>query len=362
MSSLVLKPGISFISPYIGGETGIAGANRIIKLSSNESALGPSPKAVSAMKSASSEAFRYPDGSCAELRTAIGKEHNLDPAQIVCGAGSDEIFSFLSRAYAGPGDEVIYNEHGFLMFPIVTHLVGATPVKVPEKNLRADIDAFLEAVTDKTRILFLANPNNPTGSYLPASQLTRLRKGLPDHVLLVLDGAYAEFVTASDYSSGTELVDANDNVVMTRTFSKIYGLGGVRLGWSYSPPEIADVLNRIRNPFNVSDLAQAAGLAALDDKDFVAHALDNNETLRAWTTSQLNTLGITVPPSVGNFILARFPLDEAHNAEAADTFLKLKGIIVRRMAGYGLPDSLRISIGIEEEMTALVDALSQFMD
>jgi histidinol-phosphate aminotransferase len=296
------------------------------------------------------------------LRTAIGKEHNLNPAQIVCGAGSDEIFSFLSRAYAGPGDEVIYNEHGFLMFPIVTRLVGATPVKVSEKNLRADVDAFLEAVTDKTKILFLANPNNPTGSYLHVRELERLRKGLPDHVLLVLDGAYSEFVVAPDYSSGSELVDANDNVVMTRTFSKIYGLGGVRLGWSYSPLDVADVLNRIRNPFNVSAVAQVAGLAALDDKDFITQALNNNETLRAWTTFQLNKLGITVPPSVGNFILARFPLDETHNAELADTFLKLKGIIVRRMGGYGLPDSLRISIGVKEEMTALVDALSQFMD
>jgi histidinol-phosphate aminotransferase len=362
MCSLRLKPGISDISPYLGGESGITGTNRIIKLSSNESALGPSPKAVAAMEAASSDAFRYPDGSCVELRTALGKEHNLNPAQIVCGAGSDEIFSFLSRAYAGLGDEVIYNEHGFLMFPIVTRLVGAAPVKVPEKNLRADVDAFLEAVTDKTKILFLANPNNPTGSYLPVSELKRLRAGLPDHVLLVLDGAYAEFVTAADYSSGVELVDAGDNVVMTRTFSKIYGLGGVRLGWSYNPPEIADVLNRIRNPFNVSAVAQVAGLAALDDKDFIAQALNNNETLRAWTAAQLNNLGITVPPSVGNFILARFPLEEVRNAEAADTFLKSKGIIVRRMGGYGLPDSIRISIGTQEEMTMLVEALSQFMD
>lgn len=362
MCALRLKPGIEEISPYVGGESDIAGVDQIIKLSSNESALGPSPKAAAAMEAAVSDTFRYPDGGCMELRAALGKEHSLDPKQIVCGAGSDEIFSFLSRAYAGPGDEVLYNEHGFLMFPIVTKLVGATPVKVAEKDLCADVDAFLAAVTDKTKILFLANPNNPTGSYLPLSELHRLRAGLPDHVLLVLDGAYAEFVTAADYSSGVELVDAGDNVVMTRTFSKIYGLGGIRLGWSYSPPDIAHVLNRIRNPFNVSAIAQAAGLAALDDTAFIAQALNNNETLRAWTTEQLIGIGLTVPPSVGNFVLVRFPVEENHNAVAANTFLKSRGIIVRRMGGYGLPDSLRISIGVQDEMTALVDALSEFMD
>jgi histidinol-phosphate aminotransferase len=361
MCALRLKPGIGDISPYVGGESGIAGVDRIIKLSSNESALGPSPKATAAMEAALADTFRYPDGGCTDLRAALGNEHGLDPAQIVCGAGSDEIFSFLSRAYAEAGDEVLYNEHGFLMFPIVTRLVDATPVKVAEKDLCADVDAFLAAVTDKTKILFLANPNNPTGSYLPLSELQRLRAGLPDHVLLVLDGAYAEFVTADDYSPGVELVDAGDNVVMTRTFSKIYGLGGVRLGWSYCPPEVADVLNRIRNPFNVSAIAQAAGLAALKDTTFIAKALADNETLRAWATEKLTAIGLTVPPSVANFVLVRFPYEEGKNAEAADAFLKSKGIIVRRMGGYGLPNSLRISIGVQDEMTALVDALSEFM-
>jgi len=361
MSAPIPRSGILEITPYKGGENTIPGANRVIKLSSNESALGPSPKAVAAFKDAAGGVFRYPDGNCGKLRDSLGQAHGLDPARIVCGAGSDELFALLARAYAGPDDEVLYNEHGFLMFPIVARAAGATPVKAPEKDLRADVDAFLERITPNTRILFLANPNNPTGSYLSLDELKRLRAELPARVLMVLDAAYAEYVTADDYAPGVELVDAGDNVVMTRTFSKIFGLGGMRLGWGYCPPAIADILNRVRTPFNVSGPAQAAGLGALADTEFTRRGFENNSAWRPWLAEKLRGIGLLVPPSEANFILVRFPDGGAHDAEAADAFLKENGIITRRMVAYGLPSSLRISIGVEDEMRAVAETLARFM-
>ena len=252
MSAPVIRPGILDIKPYVGGQSRIPGVKRVIKLASNEGALGPSPKAVAAYKKAASTMFRYPDGGSAELRKAIGEYHRLDPERIICGAGSDELLSLLCRAYAGPGDEVLYNFHGFAIYPILARTCGATPVTAPEKNLRADVDNLLAAVTPNTKILFIANPNNPTGSYISAQEMRRLRTELREDILLVIDAAYAEYVGRNDYSAGFDLVDGGDNVVVTRTFSKIYGLGGVRLGWCYAPHRIADVLNRIRLPFSVS--------------------------------------------------------------------------------------------------------------
>ena len=354
---LVPRPGILSLAPYVGGESAIAGHQRVIKLASNESALGPSPAAVAALKAAAPDVHRYPDGGCVALRAALGRLHRLDEERIVCGAGSDELIGLLCRAYAGPGDSVIYTRHGFLMYPIAAKAVGATPVTVAERDLTADVDAILAGVDASTRIVFLANPNNPTGTYLPTSELARLRIGLPSDVLLVVDAAYAEYIDRADYEGAFELVETNHNVVLTRTFSKIYGLGGVRLGWAYCPEAVADVLNRSRNPFNVSSLAQVAGLAALADAVFVIGAQAHNAHWRAWLTDELRRLGLTVGESFCNFVLARFP--GAAEADAADRHLKSRGIIVRRMGGYHLPEALRITVGREDELRALVQALAE---
>ena len=353
------RPGVLDIAPYEGGQSKIAGQDKIIKLSSNEGALGPSPQAIAAFEAASATLARYPDGGSTLLREAIGSRFGLDPARIVCGAGSDELLGLMARGYAGEGDEVLYTEHGFLIYPVAARSVGATPVKVPERDLTADVDALIARAGNRTRLCYIANPNNPTGTYLDAAALRRLRRGLPEGVILVLDAAYAEFVTAMDYDDGIALVNENDNVIMTRTFSKIFGLGGLRIGWAYGPAHIVDVLNRLRMPFNVSTAAQAAGVAALNDRDHHERAARHNAEMRDWLTTALQASGITVPPSQGNFVLARFG-DNA-KAEAADLFLKERGIIVRRMGGYGLPDSLRITVGLTAECEAVAGALKDFM-
>ena len=355
-------PGIMGITPYVGGCSDISGEARIIKLASNEGALGTSPQAVAAYAKAALGLHRYPDGSCAQLRQAIGSLHGIDAARIVCGAGSDELIGLLARAYAGPGDEVLYSEHGFLMYPIAAQAAGATPVWAPETNLTADVESLLEKVTGKTRIVFLANPNNPTGTYLPDDAMRRLRDRLPDRVLLVIDAAYAEFVSRDDYAPGIELVEESDNVVMTRTFSKIYALASLRLGWAYCPAAVADVLNRVRPPFNVTAPAQAAGVAALADGAFTDTARAHNDEWLAWTTETLGALGLEALPSVANFVLVRFPGAPGRNAEAADAFLKGRGIIARRVDAYGLADCLRLTIGLEDHMRALTQALGDFME
>jgi len=352
------------IAPYIGGESDIAGKSRIIKLSSNEGAFGPSPKAMETYMSLAGELHRYPDGSASALRNALATEYALDTDRIVCGAGSDEILSLLCYAYAGPGDEVLYSAHGFLMYAIGAKAAGATPVAAPETNLTADVDALLDHVTDKTKIVFLANPNNPTGTYLRHSEVERLWQGLPEDVLLVLDAAYAEFVTNDDYSAGSDLVDKAKNVVMTRTFSKIHALGGLRLGWGYCSNEVAGVLNRVRGPFNVNAAALAAGLAALKDTAFTDMVREENIKIRDWTMNELKSLGnygIEMTDSVGNFILIKLPDEAGRNAEACDAFLKEHGIIIRRMAGYGLPDCLRISVGRMDEMRTFVHVMGEFL-
>lgn len=357
------RPGIMEIAPYVGGESKIPGVDRVIKLASNEGALGPSPAAVEAYRAMAGELHRYPDGGCTELRDALGARWGLDPARIVCGAGSDELLGLLCRAYAGPGDEVLYSQHGFLMYPIAAKTAGATPVTAPESNLTMSVDALLAKVSQRTKIVFVANPNNPTGTYVPAEELARLRAGLPEHVLLVIDAAYAEFVSRNDYSAGNELVDAGANTVVTRTFSKIYALGSVRLGWAYCPANVADVLNRVRNPFNVSAPAQAAGLAALKDEKFFALCKAHNDMWLPWLTAELKKLGLELTDSVGNFVLVRFPGNAGKDADAADRFLTLKkGIIARKMGGYGLPDCLRITIGKDEEMRAVAAALKEFLE
>ena len=362
MSRLAVRPGIEAIAPYVGGDSALPGRQRAIRLAANEGALGPSPMAVAAFEEMAAEIHRYPDGASAELRGALAELHGLDAARIVCGAGSDELIALLCRAYAGPGDEVLHTEHAFLMYAIAARTAGATPVAAPERGLTADVDALLERVTGKTRILFLANPNNPTGTYLPASELDRLRAGLGEDVLLVIDAAYAEYVARDDYTPGADLVEAGDNVVMTRTFSKLYALGGLRLGWAYCPADVAGVLNRVRNPFNVAAPAQAAGLAALRDTAFADAGRAHNATWLPWITEQVRALGLEALDSAGNFVLVSFPNAPGRDADAADAFLKGRGIIVRRMGAYGLPNSLRITVGREDEMHAVAEALDALVD
>ena len=354
-------PGILDIAPYIGGESKAVGVARPIRLASNESALGPSPKAIAAYRALAEDIHRYPDGSAAELRAALGRHHGLDPDRIVCGNGSDELIGLLLRCYAGPGTEVLYSRHGFLMYPIGALAVGATPVAVPEKALTADVDAILARVTERTRLVFVANPNNPTGTYLSAEEMARLHAGLPANVVLAIDAAYAEFVNRNDYEPGIGLVNRAENVVMLRTFSKIYALAGLRLGWAYCPPAIADVMNRVRGPFNVTAPALAAGVAAIEDIGALARARAHNDRWLPWLTERLAALGLPLTASVANFVLPQFPDDPKHNADAAFAFLQSRGILTRKMGAYGLPQHLRITIGTGEEMETVAAAIGEFM-
>jgi histidinol-phosphate aminotransferase len=360
-TGLVPQPGILDISAYVPGESRAPAGVKPIKLSSNETPLGPSPKAVAAYKAEAEHLDRYPDGGATALRNAVGKLYGLDPNRIVCGSGSDELINLLTHAYVGPGYEAVYSEHGFLMYKIATLASGGTPVSVPEKNLKADVDAILASVGPKTRIVFLANPNNPTGTYLPHEEVRRLHKGLPASTLLVLDAAYCEYVRRNDYEAGLELVATTDNTVMTRTFSKIYGLAALRLGWAYCPAGVADVLNRTRGPFNVNAPAIAAGVAALEDRAYLERAVAHNDTWLPWVTAEIGKLGLEVTPSVGNFVLIHFPSQKGRDAASADEFLKARGILLRRVAAYGLPNCLRMTIGTEDDNHKVVAALASFL-
>ena len=355
------RPGIMDIKPYVGGESAIQGVSRIIKLSSNEGALGPSPKAIEALRNMAVDMHRYPDGGATKLRRALAARWGVDANRIVCGAGSDELLGLQVRAFAGPGDEVLYSAHGFLMYAIAAKACGATPVTAPETDLTANVDNLLAAVTPKTKIVFLANPNNPTGTYLPAEEVKRLRAGLRDDILLVIDAAYAEFVSKNDYTPGIELVDAGTNTVMSRTFSKIYALGGLRLGWAYCPANIADVLNRVRNPFNVASSALVAGLAALEDTAYMELCKGHNDYWLSWTLAEIRKLGLIATQSVCNFVLVQFPKEAGKDSAAADAFLRSKGLIVRAMGGYGLGDWLRITIGTGDENQEVIKALAEFV-
>jgi histidinol-phosphate aminotransferase len=346
----------------VPGESRLPAGLTPIKLSSNETPLGPSPKAVAAFKAAAGELERYPDGAATRLRAAIAARYGLNAARIVCGAGSDELLGLLGHAYLGPGDEAIFTEHGFLLYRIIVLANGATPVVAPETDLRTDIAQILARVTKRTKIVFLANPNNPTGTYAAIEEVRTLREKLPSHVLLVLDAAYAEYVRRNDYEAGIELVATTPNTVMTRTFSKIHGLAGLRLGWAYCPETVADALNRIRGPFNVSTPALAAGVAAMEDKAHEEASAAHNERWLPWLTAEIEKLGLKVTPSVANFLLVHFPKDAKRHAHAADAFLKSRAIIVRRVDAYGFPNALRMTVGSESDNRAVVAALSAFLD
>jgi histidinol-phosphate aminotransferase len=356
------RPGILDIAPYVPGTSALPGASEVVKLSSNETPLGPSPKAVEAYLAEAARLSRYPDGSARPLREALAARYGLDAARIVCGAGSDELLNLLASAYLGPGDEAIYSEHGFLVYKIAILARGATPVVAPETELTANVDAILARVTDVTRMVFLANPNNPTGTYLPFDEIKRLHAGLPEHVILVLDAAYAEYVRANDYEAGIELVATSQNAVMTRTFSKIYGLAALRLGWAYCPAAIADALNRIRGPFNVTGPSIAAGVAALNDQPHMQEAAAHNAAWLPVMADELERIGLSVTPSAANFLLVHFPQDAGKSAQDADKFLHERRIILRRVEEYGFPDALRMTIGTERENRAVIEALTAFMD
>jgi histidinol-phosphate aminotransferase len=355
------RPGVMRIEAYVPGRSAASGVAKIHKLSSNETPLGPSPKAVEAIR-AGTHFELYPDGSATKLRQAIGAKYGLDPGRIVCGSGSDELLSLVAHAYVGPGDEGLYTAHGFLVYRIAILAAGGTPIVAEERNHTADVDAILAKVTPRTKVVFLANPNNPTGTYLSFEAVKRLHAGLPPRVLLVLDAAYAEYVRRNDYASGLELVATAENVVMTRTFSKIYGLASLRLGWLVGPAHVVDAINRIRGPFNVNGPAMAAGIAAIEDEAHLAKAVAHNERWLEWLTGRIEALGLAVTPSVGNFLLIHFPSDAGRTAKEADAFLTARGLILRRVDAYGLPGALRLTIGDEEANYLVVDALRDFVE
>ncbi|PRY23661.1 histidinol-phosphate aminotransferase [Aliiruegeria haliotis] len=358
MSTIIPQPGIMDIALYEGGQSHVEGVADVLKLSSNENPFGFSPKVSEALSGCLTRLHRYPNTDHAPLREAIGEVHGLDPERIICGVGSDEIINFLCQAYAGPGDEVLHTEHGFAMYRISALAAGATPVVAAERERVTDVDALLSACTERTKLVFIANPNNPTGTMIGGNEVARLADGLPDGALLVLDGAYAEFVDGFD--GGVSLVDQRDNVVMTRTFSKLYGLGGLRIGWGYGPKPIIDVLNRIRGPFNLSEFQMAAAIAAVRDQDWATRCKAENARLRVWLGEELAALGVPSDVSLTNFILARFA--DPAEAEAADLHLKTLGVIVRRVGGYGLPNCLRITVGDTVGCRRVVEGIRTFRE
>ena len=350
------QPGIMDIALYEGGKASVAGVANAVKLSSNENPFGPSDRAKEAFQRSIHQIHRYPVTDHAALRRAIAEVHGLDPSRVICGVGSDEIITFLCQAFAGAKDEVVFTEHGFLMYRISALAVGAVPVEVAERDRTTDVDAILKACTRRTRLVFIANPNNPTGTMISAPEVARLAEGLPPQAILVLDGAYAEFVAGFD--AGLALIEARANVVMTRTFSKIYGLGGLRVGWGYGPKAIIDVLNRIRGPFNLSNTQLETAEAAVRDQDHVTRCRSENTRMRHWLALALAELGIPSDTSMANFILAR--LASPQEAEDCDLFLQKQGLIVRRVTSYKLPHCLRITIGDEASCRRVAHAMAQF--
>jgi len=352
-----MKPWIEAIHAYVPGASRDAGGRELVKLSANENPLGTSPVALAA-RSAAAGPDRYPDPDSSELRAEIGKLNGIDPARIVCGTGSDELLNLAAQAFAGPGDEVIYVRYGFAVYDIAARRCGATVVVAPDRDFGTDVDALLGCVTERTRVVFLANPNNPTGRFLPRAELTRLHAGLPTDVLLVVDQAYAEYVAPEDDDGGLALAAAQENVLVTRTFSKIYGLAGERVGWATGASALIDALNRIRGPFNVTVSGQRAAVAALADQDFVLRSREHNRAERARFVEAVESLGnhgLRVVPSEANFVLVLF--EGGLTAEAALRGLADAGFAVRHLPGQGLPQALRITIGTREQMDMIATTL-----
>jgi histidinol-phosphate aminotransferase len=352
-----MKPWIEAIHAYVPGKSAGADGRPLVKLSANENPLGTSQKALAARGGAAGPAV-YPDPDSKALRAKIGEIHGLDPARIVCGTGSDEILNLAAQAFAGPGDEIIHVRYGFAVYDIATRRCGATPVVAPDRDYGTDVDALLACVTGNTRVVFVANPNNPTGRYIGAEQMARLHAGLPADVLLVVDQAYGEYLADGEDDGGIALAKAHGNVLVTRTFSKIYGLAGERIGWGFGAAGIVDALNRIRGPFNVTLSGQAAALAALDDQDFVRQSRQANAASRARFVSAVESLGnhgLSAVESEANFVLVLF--GGALSAEAARDAIAAAGYAVRHLPGQGLPHALRITIGTDAQMDDIVAAL-----
>jgi histidinol-phosphate aminotransferase len=352
------QPGIENIKLYTGGQSRLVGHEKVLKLSSNENPLGPPPAAIEAIKSAAGTVHLYPSTDHAELRAAIGEMNGLDPERIICGVGSDEVLQMVTQAYAGVGDEIIHTEHGFSLYPVLIHMTGATPVCVAENERVVDVDAVLQAITERTRVILITNPGNPTGTMLPQDDLDRLVRGVPENIVLVLDGAYTEY--AEGFDGGMSYARDRENVLMTRTFSKIYGLGGLRIGWGYTAKGMIETLTRIRQPFNLSTVQLAAAEAAVRDRPWVDTCTALNAEQRARLSGALRQLGIACDQSHTNFVLARF----ADAAEAADanTALQRDGIIVRAVAGYGFPEGLRITVGDAEQTGRVIAALTRWRE
>lgn len=354
-------PQLEAIKVYVPGEEAPEVHGRSYKLASNENPLGSSQAAKEAYRAEADKLWLYPGGGANELRAAIAEKHGLDADRIVCGAGSDEIFYMLARAYLAPGDESISTKHAFAIYTVVGQISGAKNVVVEEKDFVADVDAILNAVTDKTKIVWLANPNNPTGTYLSFDEIKRLHAGLPKSVLLVLDGAYAEYVRKNDYASGIELASEFENVVITRTFSKIHGLAALRVGWAYAPRHVIDAINRVRGPFNVSRVAQTAAVAAVKDAAFVQKSVEHNEAEMKRLVEGLNALGLETIDGVCNFVVAKFPDEDGKRPGDALAYLKARGITVRGLGGYAMPEHLRITVGTKEANTAVLEELAAFL-
>ncbi len=349
------------VKTYVPGEAPKPGHGPSYKLASNENPLGASPKAQAVYREMAGKLEIYPDGGAHVLKAAIAKKHGLDASRIVVGAGSDEIFLMVGRAYLGPGDETICTAHAFAIYAIIGAQQGAKVIEVPEKNFTADVDAILAAVTPKTKVVWLANPNNPTGTYIPYDEVKRLHAALPPHVLLVLDGAYAEFVRRNDYASGIELASSNANVMLSRTFSKLYGLAGLRVGWAYAPAHVVEAIEKVRMPFNVNLVAQAVAVAALEDDEFTEKSLVHNDKELVRLITAIRGLGLEVMDSVGNFCVVKFPEAKGKTAAEALDYLKQHGVTVRGLGGYKMPNHLRVSVGTVEGNDALLAHLKAFL-
>lgn len=355
------KPGILDIAPYVPGKAKVDGVEHPLKLSANENILGSSPLAREAFATAIDHLHMYPEGRSNMLRAAIGEKYGLEPERLLFGCGSDEIFQLINQTFLEPGDNIVQGQYGFGAYAIGARACQAEVRFAPEKDYRIDVDELLKLVDGRTRAVFVANPGNPTGTWVGGAEIRRLHAALPPSVILVLDGAYAEFVDDPGFEDGAAMVREFDNVVMTRTFSKLHGLAALRVGWAYMPEEMAAAVDRIRLPFNVNIPAQLAAVAALGDDDFQARSLALVAQWRPWLAQQLGGLGLEAIPSAANFILVGFPKTPGRTAKEAEAFLASRGIIVRGVTGYGLPDHLRMTIGLEEHNRALVEALADFM-
>ncbi|KPF79907.1 histidinol-phosphate aminotransferase [alpha proteobacterium AAP81b] len=359
-----MKPWVAGIDPYVPGKARLADRPVVARLASNENPFGPSPHAIAAMQAALTDSHRYPDPASTALREALGAHHGIDPARIICGTGSDEILHLAAGAFAGPGDEIIHVRHGFAVYDIATRRVGATPVVVPDRDWTCDVDAVLAAVTERTRVVFLANPNNPTGTIISAAEVRRLHAGLPTDCVFVLDAAYAEFAEGL-YEDGIGLANEHANVVAVRTFSKLYGLAAQRIGWAYAQGALIDAMHRIRAPFNVPTTGQAAAIAAIADQAWAEKTRAHTLQWRAWLAGEIAALGnagLRAVPSAANFVLVEFPADGPVTAAAANTALLADGILTRYLAVQNMPNCIRISIGTEAETRAAAASLRAFVE